>query len=193
MITEEQYIKASRAIERIHETDPNLLTENAASIAAEKLYSRRMLSVLDLVQTNSPYSLKIAAQCQHLKRWGVPRSEYPYDRRGYHLWRRAVMEYQVELTRQVLNESEIEESEIVVILDALKDQGNKSNINATIIMDTACLVFLKWHLVPFSAKHESVKVIDILRKTMKKMSEKGLQKLNAMEFDEQVKELLNMI
>ncbi len=188
MITEEQYKKVSKLIEQIHLADLNHEGENTP---AELLYCERMLSVLEMVYPGAPFSLKIAAQCQHLQRWGIPRSNYPFDRKGYHLWRRAVMEFQLDLTKKLLTESEIEESEMVIILGSLKNQDNKSNLNATIIMDTACLIFLKWYLIPFSAKHESSKVIDILRKTMKKMSERGLSVISKLELPEPVMDLIN--
>ena len=34
--------------------------------------------------------LRLAARCQHLERWSVPRANFPLDRPGYLAWRRSL-------------------------------------------------------------------------------------------------------
>jgi len=182
MITEEIYKQAREGIGKMHSEDLTFELENGESYPAEVLYSARMLAMLEIVNPQSTYLLKLAAQCQHLKRWGVPRANYPFDRRGYHQWRRVVMEYQLQQTNEILTEVGMESESILIITEALRNQGNKEDVNAQIILDTACLVFLKWYLQPFAAKHEQTKVADILKKTLRKMSDKALVLLKFLEF-----------
>lgn len=174
MITEELYRKTTREIDKVHVLDKSESEENGILYPAEWLYSKRMLMILDMINERSSFRLKLAVQCQHLERWGVPRSNYTYDRRGYHEWRRAVMDYQLKRTIETLSITGMQEDDIKWITNVLREQGNKSNPDAQIIMDVACLVFLKWYMEPFSAKHESEKVTDILKKTMRKMSDNGI-------------------
>lgn len=175
MISETQYHKAKEKINQEHSLDLTFNTEGGIEYPAELLYSNRMLSILELVLPESSNVMKIAALCQHLKRWQIPRDNFPYDRRGYHEWRRVVMDYQLEQTRLVLSDVGIEKDDITQITTILKEQGNKLNRDSQIIMDTACLVFLKWYMEPFSAKHQHEKVFDILKKTMRKMSSNGIK------------------
>jgi hypothetical protein len=193
MIAEELYYRACAAIESAHSDDAASVIEDGKTFPAEVLYGRRMLSMLEMVQPVSSYMLKIAAQCQHLKRWGVPRADYPYDRRGYHQWRRVVMEYQLQQTAEILTKVGVEKQDILEINDALRNQGNKDHINGQTIMDTACLVFLKWHLEPFAAKHEQSKVSDILKKTMRKMSNHGVSLVKSLELPEKAREILEQV
>jgi hypothetical protein len=174
MITDEIYQKATIEIEKIHSSDPIQETLNGKQYPAEVLYCKRILNILDLVDPHSSYAMKLAVQCQHLQRWGVPRSEYTYDRRGYHQWRRKVMEYQLQQTQTVLSRAGVDGEDIRWIMTAIEKQGDKSNPEAQIITDTACLVFLKWYMEPFAVKHESEKVIDIMKKTLRKMSVAGV-------------------
>lgn len=174
MITDQLYKKATLEIDKVHAQDKSEDEENGILYPAEWLYSKRMLLTLDLLNERCSPLMKLAVQCQHLERWGVPRSDYPYDRRGYHAWRRAVMDYQLQRTVETLLPTGMKEEDIEWITRILKEQGNKFNPDAQIVTDTACLVFLKWYMESFSAKHESEKVKDILRKTLRKMSDRGI-------------------
>lgn len=191
MITEQLYKNATLEIDKVHALDKSEAEENGIIYPAEWLYSKRMLMTLDLLNERCSLLMKLAVQCQHLERWGVPRSDYPYDRRGYHTWRRAVMDYQLQRTVEALTPTGIKEEDMQWITQTLKEQGNKLNHDAQVITDTACLVFLKWYMEPFSTKHESEKVKDILKKTMRKMSETGIDtipKLNLSRFSRQILE-----
>jgi hypothetical protein len=193
MISEELYKKASKEIDEVHSEDLVADMENGESVPAELLYSKRMLKMLDTVEAGSSNELKLAAQCQHLKRWGVPRNDYTYNRTGYLQWRRAVMEFQLQETKAILLKVGLDNADILNITDILRNQGNKSHSNAQIMEDTACLVFLKWYLEPFLSKHESGKVIDILRKTMRKMSDKGISLVSTLNLPSTVSEILKQV
>lgn len=53
----------------------------------EVLYAQRMSAWLDKFAPGASEVLKLAARAQHIRRWAIPRSEYPMDRKGYDLWR----------------------------------------------------------------------------------------------------------
>jgi hypothetical protein len=174
MIDDDLYKVALVEIEKAHAQDPSAEEVNGVAVPAELVYSQRMLSVLDMVSPGSSNDMKLAVQCQHLKRWNIPRANHPFTRRGYHQWRREVMVYQLEQTKMILISVGVSDADISWIVNALQNQGDTSVPESQIIMDTACLVFLKWYMEPFSAKHEHEKVADILKKTMRKMSEAGI-------------------
>lgn len=190
MITSQLYEIATAEIDKVHAEDASHETDDGIVYPAELLYSKRMLSVLDLVSPSGDYAMKLAAQCQHLQRWGVPRSDYPYDRRGYHQWRRVVMKHQLELTKSLLSRIEMDEADIHWILNTLREQENKRNPDGQIIMDTECLVFMKWYMTSFATKHESEKVVDILKKTILKMSSKGVSLISNLDLPLQAKQML---
>ncbi|HEY4784715.1 MAG TPA: DUF4202 domain-containing protein [Bacteroidales bacterium] len=180
MLDDNLYHKATLELEKVHGMDNIREIYNGKEYPSELLYSQRMLQMLEKVNPASLHILKLAAQCQHLKRWNIPRAEYPYNRRGYHEWRRVVMEYQLKETKEILSNVGLSNDDILLVLDALRNQGDKSDPNAQIIVDTACLVFIKWYMEPFAAKHQSEKVTDILKKTMRKMSENGIQLISTL-------------
>jgi hypothetical protein len=56
--------------------------------------------------------------------------------------------------------------------------------------DVICLVFIQYYLDEFAAKHEDEKVIDILRKTMKKMSPKAISNVATISLPDRIKNLI---
>ena len=75
MVSEEQYLEAIRRIDDIHIIDPSVEIIDGKEIKAELLYSNRMLTILEKVDPNSSFELKLAAKCQHMSRYGVFRVE----------------------------------------------------------------------------------------------------------------------
>ena len=193
VISEKQYNKAVELINSVHQLDPNSETVDGIEIKSELLYSRRMLRMLEKVQPDASFALKLAAQCQHISRWSIPRATFPTGKKGYYEWRAAIMKHQLSVTTSVLQQAEINGQSIEIIVDALKNKADKSNINASIIEDTACLTFIKWYLVPFAGQFDPEKAKVILQKTANKMSERGLKLIYEIELSKDVLNVLNLL
>lgn len=193
MITETQYTTAVELINAVHNQDPNTETVDGDEIMAELLYSQRMLSILEKVQPNASFGLKLAAQCQHISRWSIPRATFSMDKKGYYQWRAAIMEHQLTVSTSTLKQAGIEDDDISIIADALKNKADKSNINASIIEDTACLTFIKWYLVPFAGQFDPEKAKVILQKTANKMSDRGLKLISEIELSSDVQQVLGLL
>jgi hypothetical protein len=58
------------------------------------------------------------------------------------------------------------------------------------VEDVICLVFIEHYLHAFAALHEDEKVIDILKKTIRKMSPQGLEEALKISLTEKVKPLV---
>ena len=192
-MTEIQYIKAVELINSVHNQDPNSETIDGVDIKAELLYSQRMLAILQKVQPNASLELQLAAQCQHISRWSIPRTTFSMDKKGYYQWRAAIMEHQLSVTSSVLKQAEINEQSIEIVVDTLKNKADKTNINASIIEDTACLTFIKWYLVPFAGQFDPEKAKVILQKTANKMSERGLKLIPELQLSVEVHKVLSLL
>ena len=192
-MTELQYIKAVQLINCVHNQDPYSETIDGVDIKAELLYSQRMLDILQKVQPNASLELQLAAQCQHISRWSIPRTTFSMDKKGYYQWRAAIMEHQLSVTSSVLKQAEINEQSIEIVVDTLKNKADKTNINASIIEDTACLTFIKWYLVPFAGQFDPEKAKVILQKTANKMSERGLKLIPELQLSVEVHKVLSLL
>ncbi|KAL7659415.1 DUF4202 domain-containing protein [Aspergillus niger CBS 101883] len=160
-------------IDALHSEDPNKLTDT--NIPYELHYAEKMTSYLYKHTPNPSPVLQLAIRAQHLKRWEVPRGTYPDGKIGYYSWRTAVARRQAEIAMKVCLESGIGEAEAERVGRLIRKEGLKGgeDAEAQILEDVACLVFLDDQFEKFQENYDDNKVVDILTKTLKKMSERG--------------------
>jgi Domain of unknown function (DUF4202) len=164
------YLLARTWIDQAHSADPERTAEGKP---AELVYADR---VEHWVKTLSPDALEIlllAARCQHLERWSVPRASFPQDRVGYLSWRKHLYQVQADRARALLMEAGVSEEEADSVHRWVSKTGLKSDPGTQLLEDGAVLVFLEHHIADFAASHGEYpreKFIGILRKTWRKIS-----------------------
>ncbi len=164
------YARARELIDAAHAADFRLTPDGRA---VELVYADRMESWVTRMAANAPQILRLAARCQHLERWKVPRSNYPEGRAGYFAWRRGLYVTQAERARGMLLAAGVTPSEAdqAAAWIAKKDLGSDAGTQA--LEDAACLVFLENEIAHFAEVHAEYpreKFIGILQKTWRKMS-----------------------
>lgn len=118
-------------------------------------------------------ALRLAARCQHLCRWEIPREAYSMDRAGYLKWRAELKKFHAQKSAEILTEAGYDAAMIdrVQALNLKKNLGRDPEMQ--VLEDALCLVTLQHQLADLMAKHDEEKMIGILRKTWKKMSPAG--------------------
>src|SRR5471032_2542796 len=122
---------------------------------------------------DAPPLLRLAARCQHLERWLVPRATFPEGKPGYLAWRRSLYTKQAGRARELLLDAGMSTAEADEVATWVSKTGLKTNAGTQALEDAACLVFLENELGAFAAQHADYpaeKFMDILRKTWRKMS-----------------------
>ena len=165
--------KALALIDKANSEDPNKVFINGKFQSKELLYSQRMTSCLKHFAKDAPDHLQLAARCQHICRWVIPREQYELGRDGYRRWRTDLGRYHAETTGEILREVGYEEDFISRVQALVRKEHLKKDLEVQILEDVICLVFLEYYFSEFAAKHNEEKVIDILRKTWRKMSNRG--------------------
>lgn len=182
----EAYRRARELIDQAHAADPQ---RTAGGQAAELVYADRMESwVRELVPAPSELLL-LAARCQHLERWSVPRSTYPLDKVGYHAWRKSLYVKQADRARSLLEQAGVPVQEATDVAIWVSKNGLKSNPGTQALEDAACLVFLENEIESFAAQHTDYtreKFIDIIRKTWRKMSPRAHELALTLELPESI-------
>ena len=153
--------------------DPNQEYYQGQSIARELVYSYRMSEQLDSFVPDAPEALKLAARAHHICRWEIPRSSYPDDRKGYLQWRNALKAFHASKTADILEEVGYDTSDIDRVKFLIEKKQLKKDADTQALEDVICLVFLQYYAEDFSKKETEDKMISILQKTWRKMSEKG--------------------
>jgi predicted transcriptional regulator len=160
-------------IDKKNSEDINSYQSHGLDFPKELLYSQRMSQKLLRFKPNASRALQIASRAQHICRWKIARDEYPMDRVGYLKWRETLKKMHAEITAEILKDVGYDDEFIERVSFLINKKLIKKNEESQTIEDVICLVFLDYYFEEFAAKHEDEKVIDILQKTWKKMSEEG--------------------
>jgi uncharacterized protein DUF4202 len=156
----------------------------------ELLYSKRMSSWLERIDPQASEELRLAVRAQHIRRWTIPRSAYAMDRIGYLTWRTTLYRFHAQQIKEILTEAEYDDSFVERVGALVRKEQIKTNPEAQTLEDVICLVFLENYFADFAAAHDAEKVIGILRKTWKKMSDRGRQTAQTLEIPPTAAELV---
>ena len=190
VINSTKFERAIAQFDALNSKDPNIEVFEGKNYPKEVLYAQRMSHSLSAFDPNASEVLQLAARCQHLCRWEIARSEYPTGKVGYHQWRNSLKMLHADKANEVLttigyNEEVIERVQFLVLKKQLKKDAETQTLE-----DVICLVFLEFYFMPFAAKHTEEKVIDILRKTWRKMSAEGQAAALKLPLSEEAKTLV---
>jgi hypothetical protein len=164
------YAIARQLIDAAHSADPKRMHGRPA----ELVYADRMEAWLLRLAPDSPELLRLAARCQHLERWSVPRNSYPEGRAGYLTWRKFLYGKQAARARDLLLHAGVATHEAEDAATWVSKTGLQTNPNTQLLEDAACLVFLENEISDFAAQHSGYsreKFVTIVGKTWRKMSQ----------------------
>lgn len=173
MALDARFRRAIALLEAASGEDPETETAGGAERPRELVYAERMSRWIERLVPEAPEALRLAARCQHLRRWEVPRSDYPMDRAGYHLWRTAAARHHAETAGEILKQAGYDDATIARVQSLVRKERLQRDPETQALEDAACLVFIEHALADFAARHPTGKVIDIVQKTWRKMSERG--------------------
>jgi hypothetical protein len=139
----------------------------------ELLYSQRMTAWLERLAPDASEALRLAVRAQHLRRWTIPRGRYPMDLAGYKRWRTTLASFHAETVGAILREVGYDEATLARVQALVRKERLKLDPEAQLLEDVACLVFLENYFAEFARQHDEEKLIGIVQKTWKKMSERG--------------------
>jgi tRNAThr (cytosine32-N3)-methyltransferase len=162
--------RARQAIDRAHARDPR---RTADGQPAELVYADRIEAWTVRLVPAADDLLRLAARCQHLERFDVPRTTFPDGRPGYLAWRRSLYTRQAARCAALLTEAGFPAAAAQTAAAWVAKQGLKQDPGTQALEDAACLVFLENEIAAFAAQHAEYsreKFVEIVRKTWRKMS-----------------------
>ena len=147
----------------------------------EKPYSERLTHWVLKLNPRPSEVLRIAARGQHVGRWIVPRNIYPMDRGGYLRWREELKRFHAKTVGDMMAKEGYADIEIEAVKQIILKKNFQANPDAQTIEDALCLVFLESQFEELRQKTPDPKMMDIIKKTWKKMSPQGQQVALAMD------------
>jgi hypothetical protein len=186
----EKYRQAIQKFDEANSKDPNQEDVNGETYPAELLYAERMTQWLDNLDPKASEVLRLAARCQHIERWVIPREEYPMNRQGYIKWRNELKKYHAQRAEEILGDVGYDTDTIDRVKKLVQKKGLKTDPEVQMLEDVICLVFLEYYFEDFSRKHEDDKLKDILKKTLRKMSPEGRKIAMKLKFPDRLEKLV---
>jgi hypothetical protein len=180
----ERFERAIASFDRANADDPVSIDVDGRPRPRELVQAERLSACVDGLRPDAPEALRLAARCQHIRRWEIERSTYPEGRIGYLEWRKALSRFHAERASDILREAGYDDGTIERVRAIVQKRGIKQDRDVQTIEDALCLVFLEHEFDQFAAKHPRDKVIDILQKTWRKMSDEGQQRALSLRLSE---------
>ena len=165
-------------IDAANADDPREITIDGGVHPYEIIYSRRMSARLQAMYPDASEILRIAAHGQHIRRFDKPRQYFPQGRDGYNAWRKTCRQHHADLLGGIMRRHGYGDDEIAAVATFVKKEQLKKDRESQALENVVDVVFVEHYLAGFVAKYkdyDDTKLIDIIGKTLRKMSPKGHQ------------------
>lgn len=180
------------AIDDANARDPRTVEIDGRAVPAELLYGQRMSAALAAMAPDAPELLRIAVRGQHLERWTSPRTSYPAGRAGYLRWRSDLKDFHARRLGEIMAAAGYGPQEAARVGALVRKERLRTDPEAQMLEDVACIVFLAHYLEEFLGKTDAddAKLARILAQTWRKMSEQGRAHAGKLDLPQDVLALL---
>ena len=129
---------------------------------------------VERLEPDASDALRLAARAHHLRRWALPRSDYPEGRAGYLRWRRAQRDRHARDLAVILDGAGVDASASARAVQIVAKQGLGTDAEVQTFEDAVSLTFLETELHSVLDRlDDDTKAADIVAKTLAKMSPVG--------------------
>lgn len=184
------FSQAVDAFDSANSKDPNFIEVNGFEKPYELIYANWLSEWVMKLNPNASEELQLAAKCQHIKRWEIPRSKYPEGLKGYTKWKKELAEYHAEEASKILKQIGFDETLVERVKSINLKKNLKTDSDVQTIEDALCLVTLQYQIEGFSLKHDDEKMIGIIQKTWAKMSDRAREEALKLSYSERVLSLI---
>jgi hypothetical protein len=186
---QERFDRAVAALTAISARDPVQELVDGVPRPRELVQVERLARWVERRAPQPSEALRLAAHCQHVGRFELPRQSYPEGRSGYLRWRSELARRHAETAERILLDAGYDTEMVqrvrrIVLKQSLRDEEVAS------MEDALCLSFLEHELPEFAERHSDEKLIGILRKSWRKMSPRGHELAAKLSFSERCQALL---
>lgn len=175
------------AIDAANAEDPRMTEVDGVARPYETVYAERMWEKLDELYPAAGEILRIAARAQHIRRWAIPRADYPEGREGYNKWRTTLRQMHGDIVGAFMREAGYSDEDAAKVGAYLRKEQLKKDPDSQALENTVDVVFMTYYWGEFIAKYshyDDDKLIDIVGKTLRKMSSTGHKAALALDLDE---------
>lgn len=165
-----RFEEALRRFDEENACDPNIEIAEGQPCPRELIYAKRLSEWVLKLCPNASEELRLAARCQHICRWMIPRNSYPMDRPGYLRWRNKLKAFHARKAGEILREVGYPESIVLKVQELNLKKNFPKDPDSRVLEDALCLVFLQYQFAELASRTADDKMINALQKSWKKMT-----------------------
>jgi hypothetical protein len=186
----ERLAEAIAAIDEANSADPNELVHRGRRRPKELLHAELMTQWVTALDPDADEAQLLAARAHHFRRWTSPRSEFPEGRAGYLRWRTRAKQRHADEVGAVLAAHGYDDATIARVGSIIRKEGLRSDPAVQTHEDALCLVFLDTQLDDLADRLGDEEVVEVLAKTVPKLSPRGLDAVGQLELSERGADLV---
>jgi uncharacterized protein DUF4202 len=189
-VDQERFGRAISAIDAANGDDPVRITVRGEERPKELAHAELVTEWVHRLELSPSEELMLAARAHHLRRWAIPRSSYPEGRAGYLKWRKALHEQHASDVAEILQPLGYEDTTIRRVQDIVRKRRLGKDPEVQVLEDALCLVFVETQMRDLAARVEPEKMVDVVKKTLVKMSDQAKALAADLELAAEDRELL---
>jgi hypothetical protein len=172
--TGERLERALAAIDAANADDPFTLVVDGVERPKEQAHAELMTTWVRRLDPGASEAQILAARAHHLRRWTLPRTDYPEGRSGYLRWRTTLKRQHAAEVGEILGEAGYDDAVIERVQQIIRKEALGRDPAVQVHEDALCLVFLQTQLEGVADQLGDDKTVEVLQKTARKMSPEGL-------------------
>jgi len=167
--------KAFELFDAYNKQDPRNFTWEGVNEPQEYFFAIKLYEWVLKLDPEADEELLLASRSQHIGRWEIPREDYPEGREPYLKWRKDLALHHAAIAGRFMKEAGYGDETLDRVKQIILKQRIKVDPDVQTMENALCLVFLQLQYEEFRKKYEREpeKIINILRKSLLKMDEKG--------------------
>ncbi len=166
---------AVAAFEAHHAADPRPLVRDGVTTTVSLDYHARVSAWVRRLDGVAGLPARLGALAQHVRRFELPRTDFPATPQGYKRWRANAGLRQAELARTELERAGFDAAIVTHTCDVMLKKRLAHDPLAALLEDAVCVRFVQDELASFAAGRAPDAVLTIISKTWAKMSPSGHQ------------------
>lgn len=158
------------AIDAANADDPHTIEVDGQIRPKEQAHAELMTEWVQRLDPDAHDAQLVAARAHHLRRWALPRSDYPEGRTGYLRWRTAQAKRHAAEVADIVTAVGYDDAFAADVSAIVAKRGLATDPRVQTHEDALCLVFLQTQFDELADKLGDDHMAEVLAKTLVKMS-----------------------
>ena len=181
---------AASAIDEANRLDPTVIVVRGETMPLALAHGRLAAQWVERLAPSADDALRLAARAHHLRRWEVARTSYPDGRPGYLRWRRDQKARHAADVAAIMDAAGYDHTDIDRAQRLIRRELLGTDADTQVVEDAACLVFIETQLSTFAERLDHDRVLEVVRKTARKMSAAALTLVGELPLETEASTLL---